>query len=201
MIVDANTFILFLLVFTVTLIIPGPNVAFCVAQSLQHGFSRALPVAFGFGLGTAGHALIVFSGVGIITAKLDMLLDIVRWCGIGYLLYLAWTSFQLTELTGEADARATGIARLVTGAMLVSFTNPKGVAASLLIYTTFLSPDHSFLPQAVAMGVCAVLISVTTYAGYILLASRARCLFTNRATLGKLVGCVYLAVIAALLLI
>ena len=34
----------------VQLIIPGPKVAFCVAQSLAHGFSKALPVAFGIRL-------------------------------------------------------------------------------------------------------------------------------------------------------
>ena len=201
MIVDPNPFILFLLVFTVTLIIPGPNVVFCVAQSLEHGFSGALPAAFGFALGTACHALIVFSGIGIITANLDMLLEFVRWCGISYLLYLAYKSFQLTNMSSEASAQVAGFARLVTGAMLVSFTNPKGVAASLLIYTVFLSPEHSFLPQAVAMGVCAVMISFVTYGGYILMASWARFLFTKRAALGKLVGCVYLTVIGALLLL
>lgn len=201
MIVDANTFLLFLLVFAVTLIIPGPNVAFCVAQSLQHGFAKALPVAIGFALGTAGHALIVFSGVGIITTYMELLLEIVRWCGITYLLFLAWKSFQLNEFTGKADTRASSAGKLISGALLVSFTNPKGVAASLLIYTAFLSPEHTFLPQAVAMGVCAVLISFSVYASYILMASRAGVFFSSRATLGKVVGCVYLTVVGALLLI
>ena len=52
------------------------------------------------------------------------------------------------------------------------------------------------------MGVCAVLISFSVYASYILMASRAGVFFfTSRATLGKVVGCVYLTVVGALLLI
>jgi hypothetical protein len=52
-----------------------------------------------------------------------------------------------------------------------------------------------------AMGVCAVLISFTVYASYILMASRAGVFFANRAALGKVIGCVYLTVVGALLLI
>ena len=101
---------------------------------------------------------------------------------------------------GKADTRASSAGKLISGALLVSFTN-RGVAASLLIYLAFLSPEHAFLPQAVAMGVCAVLISFSVYASYILMASRAGVFFSSRAMLGKVVGCVYLTVVGALLLI
>ena len=51
------------------------------------------------------------------------------------------------------------------------------------------------------MGFCAVLISFTVYASYILMASRAGVFFANRVALGKVIGCVYLTVVGALLLI
>ncbi len=72
--------------FAAALILPGPNVAYCIAQSLHHGFSKALPIAMGFCMATAIHALVVFTGIALVSSQLPGMLNILKWVGVAYLV-------------------------------------------------------------------------------------------------------------------
>lgn len=198
--VDPSLWFLFFVVFASTGIVPGPNVAYSVAQSLHFGFRRAVPVAIGFAIGTGGHAIVVFTGIGLLAQGFEDILVAIKWVGIGFLLYLSVKALTATGEQKLVDAEAVTPRQLILGAILVSFTNPKGVIASILIYPVFVREDLPFLPQAVILGLTGMACSLVIYAGYIFIAAQARSLFKRQATISRLAGLIYLGVAAALAL-
>lgn len=195
---DPKLWTMFFLVFATTAIVPGPNVAFSVAQSMHFGFRRAVPAAVGFSLGTGCHALVVLSGVGLLAHEHGAILSVIKWAGIAYLLYLSVKVLTSRSEQQMVEAEETSVTRQIFGAILVSFTNPKGLIASLLIYPAFVNADLPYVPQALILGVTAMLISLVVYAGYMLIAGQAKALFQSRAAMNKLLGAIYIGVAVAL---
>ena len=83
----------FILTFGLILILPGPNSAFAVGQSLRFGVVASLVVPLGFMSATGIHAILVFSGLGLMVQEYSIVLTALKWCGIIYLLWLAYKSF------------------------------------------------------------------------------------------------------------
>lgn len=192
--IDMNLWLLFFVIFAATGIVPGPNVAYTVAQSLKFGFSRTISVPIGFAIGTVGHAIIVLSGVGLLVQKFGILLTIIKWVGVCFLIYLAFKSFTSKTSKNSIVAEDLSFHQLLFGAILVSFTNPKGIIASIIIYPTFVNDSLPFLPQAIILGVTGMLLSFFIYLLYAYLSSRSRVLFNNQTQINKIVGCIYVFV-------
>lgn len=191
---------MFFVVFASTAVVPGPNVAFSVAQSLNYGFRRSMPAAFGFALGSGCHALVVLSGVGLLAREYGFVLVALKWAGVAYLIYLAIKAFSPKSELVIGQAEQTSVSKMILGAILVSFTNPKGLLASLLIYPAFVDPNLPYVSQSIVLGLTAMAISLAVYMGYMVVAAQAQALFKNRGTLSKVVGLLYLAVAGALAL-
>ncbi|API57429.1 hypothetical protein BMW22_39330 (plasmid) [Rhizobium leguminosarum] len=196
---DTALWTMFCIMFFTTLAVPGPNVAFSVAQSLHYGSRKASAAAIGFALGTGLHAVIVLSGVGLLAQKYEIILHIIKWGGITLILYQALKAFSVkpTELVTKRVTAAT-TKELILGAIAVSCTNPKGIIASLLIYPAFVSPKLPYLPQAILLGITAMTISLLVYGSYIQIAGQAKRLFDNQVAISRIVGVVYVCVAIAL---
>lgn len=189
---------MFFVVFASTAMVPGPNAAFSVAQSLNYGFRRAFPGAVGFALGTGCHAVVVYSGVGLFAKDHPMVLAALKWGGVGFLVYLAVKALLAKGEQNMVAAQETSVSKMIFGAILVSFTNPKGILASLLIYPAFIDPDLAYVPQAVAYGITGMAISLVAYTCFMLIADRAKALFRSKAAMNKVVGVIYAGVAVAL---
>lgn len=220
---EITTLALFIMTFGSILILPGPNSAFAVGQSLKYGAMASLVVSLGFMSATGLHALLVFSGIGLIVQEYSLLLSALKWLGIIYLLWLAYKSFtaNASNIKGSSikepgnklssnKESGTDIPKLkmFSSAMLVSLTNPKALLASLMIYPLFLNSEQGYLSQAVILTLTAMAISFSIYAGYSLAASAlkrrlaANALASNKLgskmSANKLVGSLYLAAAGAL---
>ena len=86
---DSGLLIAFIPTFAAVLALPGPNAAFAVGQSLKYGIRKSFAVAAGFMLATGAHAVIVLSGLGLLIESYTGVLEIIKWCGVAYLVYLA----------------------------------------------------------------------------------------------------------------
>lgn len=177
--------------FAAALILPGPNVAYCIAQSLHHGFRKALPIAVGFCIATAIHALVVFSSIALVSSQLPGLLTVLKWVGVSYLIWLSYKAFNNAKTLKSAQAESVSTWQLISGAMIVSLTNPKGIAASIILYPAFISDKGSYLVQATVLSVIAVCISLAVYTSYIALASRLRTTLEKKNMLHIWVGTLY----------
>lgn len=72
----------------VLVIIPGPNVALIVANSIRYGFRSGAVTALGTTLGVAFQLLFVVLGLAALVELAADALMWIRWAGVAYLIYL-----------------------------------------------------------------------------------------------------------------
>ena len=78
---------------SVLVLIPGPNVALIVANSLRHGLKIGLVTALGTTCGLAFQLFLVVVGMAALIELAATALEWIRWLGVAYLVYLgirAW---------------------------------------------------------------------------------------------------------------
>lgn len=81
--------VLALIAATVVLIlIPGPNVALIVANSLKHGFRLGFVTAAGTTAGIAVQLFLVVAGMAALIELAATALIWIKWAGVAYLVYL-----------------------------------------------------------------------------------------------------------------
>jgi threonine/homoserine/homoserine lactone efflux protein len=72
----------------VLILIPGPNVALIVANSLRHGLSAGLVTAAGTTVGIGVQLLLVVAGMAALIDVAASALLWIKWLGVAYLVYL-----------------------------------------------------------------------------------------------------------------
>jgi threonine/homoserine/homoserine lactone efflux protein len=127
---------LFAFVSTIT---PGPNNLMLMASGANFGLPRTVPHMLGVSLGFAFLMLLVGVGLAGLVTAFPWSLQVLRWAGAAYLLYLAF-KVATSKGLGAKDAAA----RPMTFWQAVAFQwiNPKAFASSLVAVTTYAIPDH-----------------------------------------------------------
>ena len=197
---DLTLLTLFVFTFASILVLPGPNAAFAAGQSLKYGITRSLPVPLGFMAATGIHAVIVFSGLGLIVQKYAIALIILKSLGVCYLLFLAFKAFTSKGSKIECTPQDISKSKMFLSAMLVSLTNPKAILASIMIYPVFMSVEHSYTFQAVVLSLSAMAVSFTIYGSYSVAASALKSGLSGSRFANKVVGGLYLGAAGALAL-
>jgi len=195
---DLATLILFILTFGSILVLPGPNSAFAVGQSLKFGVLNSFVVPLGFMSATGLHALLVFSGIGVVVQEYSVVLIILKWLGIIYLLWLAYKSFVSKPSKIEVTPKEIPKLKMYFSAMLVSLTNPKALLASLMVYPLFVTPEYAYVTQAIILSLTAMAISLAVYGSYSVAASTLRNRLSGSKLANKIVGSMYVGAAGAL---
>ncbi len=197
---DPSTLLLFIITFGAILILPGPNSAFAVGQALKYGAMGSLWVPLGFMAATGFHALLVFSGAGVLLHNLPTIFVVGQFLGAAYLLYLSFKAFTTTPSQQTITKQGDSNIKMFLSAMLVSVTNPKALLASMMLYPAFINPSNSYLLQACILGACAMVISFTIYASYALLAHSFKHSLQSSRLANYIVAVLYLIIACVLIL-
>ena len=152
---------------------PGPDMLFCIAQGMRAGPVAALAASFGISTGAMIHVTVAGLGVGALVAASPALLDLVRWSGAGYLLWVARTTLR-------DPAGSPAPTRLVPGkafrqGLIVNLTNPKVILFVLAFIPQFVSNhDGSVLAQFIIFGLVIAIGGLVINATFGALAGSAR---------------------------
>ncbi len=174
-----------LLVFAAALFIaaasPGPGIAAIVARVLGRGTQGA--AAFGAGLAIGDVVWLTFAMVGLaaLAQMFHGVFLVIKYAGAAYLLVIAyrlWTAPAAAQAV-EANRAADRPLRLFLAGFAVTMGNPKVMVFYLALLPTFLDLTRVTLLGyaelvAVTLSVLAVVLGF-----YIVLAARARRLFTS----------------------
>ena len=189
---DASLIILFALTFVPAVAMPGPNAAFAVAQSIKYGHRKAMLAPLGFAAATAIHVTLIFSGVGFIVAKYSEIFILLKWVGVSYLLYLGFKAFINTSDKVFVNDTDVSPLRIFSHSILVSLTNPKAILVGVLVFPLYINGQAPFAPQAISIGITAMLISFFVYSAYVFSAvSLASKLKSNKSS-NRVVGSIYI---------
>ena len=109
---------------------PGPATLAIAGASLQHGRARGLALAWGVTTGSMVWAVSAALGVGAILAANQSLIEIIRYVGALYLLWLGWKSAKAAFSDRDLQPRDVGASSLFVAwfkGALIHITNPKAV--------------------------------------------------------------------------
>jgi threonine/homoserine/homoserine lactone efflux protein len=159
----------------ILILIPGPNVALIVANSMGHGPRHGLMTVAGTSTAMVLQLAATVAGLGGLLAVLSGWFEWVRWLGVGYLVYLGVQAWRAPVADLAATRAQPGSLRaMFARGFLVSLTNPK----TLLFYSAFLpqfvSPGADPTGQLAVLAVTFVGVAATLDSGWALLASRVR---------------------------
>jgi homoserine/homoserine lactone efflux protein len=154
---------------------PGAGAIACMSSGLQYGFRRGYWNALGLQLALVLQVLIVAAGVGALVAASTWGFALIKWFGVGYLLWLALLQWRALPVDLQAAAGAPVPGQrlsLVLRGFLVNASNPKAVVFILAVLPQFVRPEAPMAQQYVLMGATMVAVDLVVMAAYTGLAAR-----------------------------
>ena len=131
----------FLLTSLIVVASPGTGVLYTLAVALAQGSRASVAAAFGCTLGIVPQMLGAMLGLAAILHTSALAFAALKWCGVAYLLYMAWQALRETgALAISAQPSAKSDRRVIATAVLINILNPK---LSIFFY--------AFLPQFIAV--------------------------------------------------
>jgi threonine/homoserine/homoserine lactone efflux protein len=181
---NAELYAAFVAATAMLILIPGPNVALIVANSLRYGARRALVTVLGTSSAMLVHLAVTGIGMTSLLQYLAEWFNLLRWLGVAYLVWLglrAWRA-PAADLDRSASAEAQPL-RLFAQGFLVSLANPKVLLFYIAFFPQFIDPAGPLALQFLVLSVTFVAIAATLDGCFALAGGRARGLFVGRAKL------------------
>jgi len=185
----------FVLATVVLLLIPGPNVALIVANSVAYGSRYGLLTVAG--TSSAVVLQLALTGFGMTEAlgTLGHWFEWLRWIGAAYLVWLGVQQWRAVPVDLTRTAPQPGSARAIFGrAVLVSLTNPKTLLFYGAFFPQFVTPGHGVAAQILMLSVVFLALAIGIDSLWALAAGHARGALSvhgrlrNRLSGGMLVG-------------
>ena len=133
--------IAFLVTAFLVVISPGTGVIYTLSSALSGGGRAAIAAAFGCTLGIVPHLAMALLGLAAIFHTHPIAFEILRYLGIGYLLFMAW---QVARETGvplvAVGAARSALRRIVLRGVLINLLNPKLSIFFFAFLPQFVSP-------------------------------------------------------------
>lgn len=170
-----NDLLLFALAALGLVLSPGPNMIYIISRSITQGRRAGLLSLAGVLTGFLVHIFLVSFGLTAVFMAIPMAYEILRWLGIGYLLFLAWEAikpggsspFETRNLPHDSNGK------LFQMGFLTNALNPKVAVFYLSFFPQFTRPEYgSLLAQNVELGLTQLLISATV--NFLIVLSAAR---------------------------
>ncbi|HJQ44672.1 MAG TPA: LysE family translocator [Jatrophihabitantaceae bacterium] len=166
----------FLLTSLLIVVTPGTGALFTIAAGIARGRRASLVAAFGCTLGTVPHMAAAITGTAALLRASGVAFEVVKFAGVAYLLYLAWTTWRDDgALTVDSAAAPRSAWRVVRSAVLVNLLNPKLTIFFFAFLPQFVPSDS---PNALArmLGLSAIFMAMTfvVFAAYGLGAAAVR---------------------------
>ena len=174
----------FILATTILMLIPGPNVALIVANSVAWGTRYGLLTV----AGTSGAMVVQLGltalGMSAVLSALATWFEWLRWIGAGYLLWLGIRLWRAppVDLT-RVPAQPRSARAIALRGFLVSLTNPKTLLFYGAFFPQFVSMDRPLLAQIAVLSAVFLALALLLDGGWAVLAGRARFLLASRGRL------------------
>lgn len=179
---------------TILMLIPGPNVALIVANSVSHGTRYGLLTVAGTSAAILVHMVLTVIGLAALLGALGAWFEWVRWIGVAYLLWLGIRQWRapVTDLT-RAQAQPRSQRTIFLRGFVVSLTNPKTLFFYGAFFPQFLSPGQH-PGELLLLAATFLVLAVVLDGMWAMLAGRVRFVlarhgrFRNRLSGGLLIG-------------
>ena len=166
----------FLLTTLIVVASPGTGVLYTLAVALAQGSRASIAAAFGCTLGIVPQMIGAMLGLAAILHTSALAFAAVKWCGVAYLLYMAWQALRETgALAIKAEPSQRSDQRVIVTAILINILNPKLSIFFFAFLPQFIAADEAH-PVARLLELSGVFMAMTfgVFALYGLFASGVR---------------------------
>lgn len=163
--IDGNTLIMFITASTALGFAPGPDNIFVLTQSIINGRSAGIKITFGLCTGLLVHTTIVALGVSVIFQTSALAFNALKYCGVAYLLYLAWKAFKASSSRFELNDGTTLTSwQLYRRGIIMNITNPKVSIFFMAFLPQFTNPmGGSITLQLILLGFIFIIITIAVF--------------------------------------
>lgn len=188
-------YLAFIAATVILMVIPGPNVALIVANSIAHGTRFGLLTVAATSSAVVIHLTLTVVGATAVLNFLAASFDWLRWLGVAYLVWLGISAWRapVDDLT-RTRAQARSAREIFVRGFLVGLTNPKTLLFYGAFFPQFITPGPAAGDQLLLLAVTFLAVAIVCDSSWALLAGRLRALLVahtrlrNRITGGLLVG-------------
>jgi threonine/homoserine/homoserine lactone efflux protein len=150
----------------ILVMIPGPNVALIVANSLRYGLRMGVATVAGTTVGVGLQLLLVVAGLTALVSVAADALIWVRWAGVAYLVYLGIRTWREQP---EDLSRVQAAPAMFWRGCLIALLNPK----TLLFNAAFIPQFVSNEAMTAQLGIVAAVFLAVLFLGDVLWAAFA----------------------------
>lgn len=177
---------------------PGPSIAALVARVLVRGWKDVAPFVAAMWIGELIWLTVAVAGLAAIAETFHLAFVVVKYCGIAYLLYLAWQMWRAPATIADDDnaPEAGGPRRMFLAGLAITLGNPKIMVFYMALLPLIVDLEGTTLADWAKLSVTMIAVLVVVDLGYVALASRARIFLksptavrlANRLGAGLMVG-------------
>jgi threonine/homoserine/homoserine lactone efflux protein len=150
----------FLITTLIVVVTPGIGVLYTLAAGLTEGRRASVVAAFACTLGIVPHMAAAIVGVAAVLNASAVAFQTLKFAGVAYLLYMAWSTLRETGSLQLEEAPPRSTRRIVVSGVLVNLLNPK---LSIFFF--------AFLPQFVHADESGRLLHMLGLSGFFMLAT------------------------------
>jgi threonine/homoserine/homoserine lactone efflux protein len=201
-VIDPGLFLAFVAAVVVLMLIPGPNVALIVANSVAYGPRYGLLTVAGASSAMVAQLALTALGMTELLGTIGVWFAYLRWVGVAYLIYLGITQWRAAPVDLTATRPEPKSFRAIyLRALLVSLTNPKTLFFYGAFFPQFISASRPLGAQIAILSATFLAVAILIDGGWALVAGRARGLLASRGRLrNRISGGVLIGAGAALAL-
>jgi len=139
---------------------PGPSQLLMLSNSATHGFKRSLATVAGDLTANALQMLAAGLGLAALLAASGQALLIIKWLGVGYLIWLGVRMIYNGEIgtLSSASPAKTSMRTLWLQGFLTSAANPKAIVFFAALFPQFIHADAPFWRQFAILSATYILI-------------------------------------------
>ncbi|MDH2414677.1 LysE family transporter [Nocardioides sp. CER19] len=165
----------FLLTSLVIVLLPGSGTVYTVAAALARGTRAGVVAAAASTLGILPHLLAAITGLAALLHASGVAYQAVKYAGVAYLLYLAWSTWRDTgALRLDAAPHRTTTASVLLNGVAVNLLNPKLTIFFVAFLPQFVPAGDGSLPLMLALSAVFMLMTFVVFVAYAALAGRLR---------------------------
>ena len=136
---------------------PGPNNSILTASGIKFGFIRSIPNIIGISSGHGVQLALVCFGLGSLFTQFPILLEVLKYIGACYLLYLAWKMFGSLNISMTEEKSSP---LKYHEAILFQFVNPKAWIICITAVSLFYPEKENLLIGTLFLVIMSTIINL-----------------------------------------
>ena len=171
--IEYDPLVIFLVASLFLAITPGPDNLYVLMQSAVYGYKTGVFITLGLCTGLLIHSIAVALGLSILLLSSSFTLQLLKFFGASYLIYLSWQSYRAAtiDIFLQKHEALTTFQSYQRGIVL-NVSNPKIGLFFLAFLPQFTIVEQGGLvEQTLLLGVIFIVITVIVFTGFALIAS------------------------------